>query len=130
MRKRIVFLGVVVLIIGLVASTAASARTRSTAGTPSERTATVADSDSSRGPVTVQRLLQARLELTRRLVLALRFLDQPPGAGNGSHTIIDEPDPAGFGDNPNPEQGDPEDAPPPDSVDDENDGAGSIQATK
>ena len=56
--------------------------------------------------------------MTRRLARAVRFLEQPAAPKNDSHTIIDEPDPAGFGDDKNPERGDDEEAPPPSGVGD------------
>lgn len=51
----------------------------------------------TRGALTFHRLLQARLDLIQQLAGVLSELEEPPasGGGNTTHTIIDEPDPAG-----------------------------------
>ncbi len=117
MRKILALFGVVVVLVAFVASTPASAKTRSATIAGGERSAKAADS-SSPGALTIQRLLRSRLEWTRQLVRALRFLDLPPD--NGTNTIIDEPDPAGFSGDPAPEAGDQEEEGPPTDVSDGN----------
>jgi hypothetical protein len=105
MRKKLAWYGVVVVLVAFSASTLASARSAVAADT--DRSVKVTDS-SSQGTLTMQRLLQSRLEWTRRLARALRFLELPPASPvNGTHTIIDEPDPAGREGEPPPEDGDP-----------------------
>ena len=95
MRKKLAWYGIVVILVAFAASTLASAQTRSAGVASSERTAR-ATAPSSQGTLTLQRLLQSRLEWTRQLARALRFLEQPPATpGVGTHTIIDEPDPTG-----------------------------------
>ncbi len=126
MRKKLAWYGIVVVLVALVASTLASAQTRSAVVADGERSAKAADSP-SRGTLTIQRLLQSRLEWTRQLARALRFLDLPPAPpGNGTNTIIDEPDPAGFTGGPTPEAGDREDQGPPADVS-EDEGSGPAQ---
>lgn len=137
MRNRIALSFVVTmvtfgfLLVSVSASAQAATRSaenpRSAKSARSERPATSA-SDTASGPITVHRLFQARLELARRVALALRLLDQPAEPKNGTHTIIDEPDPAGFGDDPSPELGEAEDDLPPGSVDDDDDGPVGLQA--
>jgi hypothetical protein len=116
MPKKLALYGIVVLMLALVASSAASARTRSTVA-PAETSAKAA---TTQGSLTLHRLLQGRLEWTRKLSRALRFLDERPAAPeNGTHTIIDEPDPAGYGDGQGSEDGDQEELPPKDVDGDE-----------
>ena len=124
MRKKLAY-GIVVVLVAFAASTLASAQTRSAVVADGDRSAKAADS-SSQGTLTLQRLLQSQLRWTRQLARALRFLDLPPAPpGNGTHTIIDEPDPAGnTGDSP--ESGDQEDQPPPTNDEDDSD---SLQQT-
>ena len=120
MRKKLAWYGIVVVLVAVAASTLASAQTRSAVVADGERSATAADS-SSQGTLTIQRLLQGRLGWTRQLARALRFLDLPPAApGNGTNTIIDEPDPAGHTGEPAPEAGDPDEEAPPTELTDEN----------
>jgi hypothetical protein len=105
MRKKLAWYGVVVVLVAFSASTLASARSAVAADT--DRSVKVTNS-SSQGTLTLQRLLQSRLEWTRRLARALRFLELPPASPvNGTHTIIDEPDPAGREGEPPPEEGEP-----------------------
>ena len=119
MRKKLAWYGIVVVLVAFVASTLASAQTRSAVVADGERSAKAADS-SSQGTLTILRLLQSRLGWTRQLAIALRTLDLPqvPPSG-GALTIIDEPDPAGLdGDVPLPPRDDQEDQEPPISDDD------------
>jgi len=121
MRKNLALFGIVVLLVVFAASTLASARTPSAVVAGGERS--VKAVDTSHGTLTIQRLLRSRLEWTRQLVRALRFLDLPPAAvGVGTNTIIDEPDPAGHSGDPTPETGEQEERSPPADV---NDGGGS-----
>ena len=117
MRKNLACYVIVFLCVALAASSLASAHTRAAVVADTDRSAKAADV--SQGTLTIQRLLQSRLEWTRQLVRALRFLDLPPTPpGNGTNTIIDEPDPAGYGDNPGSEERESDDADPPTDVDD------------
>ena len=117
MRKKLALIGMVVILVAFVASTLASARTVSAVVASGERSAKAADS-SSQGTLTIQRLLRSRLGWTRQLARALRFLDLPPD--NGTNTIIDEPDPAGYSGDPAPKAGDREEEAPPTDVSDDN----------
>ncbi len=119
MRKKLARYGIVVLLVALGARTLASALTVPAGVSDGDSSAKATDS-SSQGTLTLLRLLQSQLRWTRQLARALRFLDLPPAPpGNGTHTIIDEPDPAGYtGDSP-PEAGDPEEEPPTNEVTDE-----------
>ena len=117
MRKKLALYGIVAVLVVFAASTLASAQTRSAVVADGERSVKAADS--SQGTLTIQRLLQSRLRWTRQLAKALRFLDLPPAApANGTNTIIDEPDPAGYGDRP-PENGESDGDGPPADVDDD-----------
>ena len=94
MRKKLARYGIVV-ILAFAASTLSFAHTRSAVVADGKRSAKAADSSSQRN-LTVLRLLQSRLGWTRQLARALSILDLPPAPpGAGTHTIIDEPDPAG-----------------------------------
>jgi len=99
MRKKLARYGVFVIVLVaffFFANSLASARTRSAVVADPVRSVKVADA-SPQGTLTVQRLLQNRLEWTRQLARALRFLDLPPASPvSGTFTIIDEPDPAGY----------------------------------
>ena len=126
MRKNLALFGIVVLLVAFAATTLASARTHSAVVAGGERSAKAADP--SQGTLTIQRLLLSRLEWTRQLVRALRFLDLPPAPlGIGTNTIIDEPDPAGHSGGPTPETGEQEEDGPADDVDDGGGGPEGIQ---
>ena len=117
MRKKLARYGIVAVLVAVGASTLAPAETRSAVVADGERSAKTADS-SSQGTLTIQRLLQGRLGWTRQLARALRFLDLPPvPPNNGTNTIIDEPDPAGYNGDPAPEAGDQEEEAPADLTD-------------
>ena len=123
MRKKLALYGIVVVLVAFAASTLASAQTRSAVVADGERSVKAADS--SQRTLTIQRLLQSRLRWTRQLAKALRFLDLPPAPPtNGTNTIIDEPDPAGYGDQR--EEGESEEEGPPDHVEDD-DGPHTVQ---
>jgi hypothetical protein len=104
----------------------ASAGSRSAVVADAERSARVADVSPGTA-LTIHRLLQTRLGWTRHLVRTLGFLDLPPAApAIGTNTIIDEPDPAGYGDQSENESNDSEDETPPSDVD-EDPSNGSVQ---
>ena len=125
MRKKLALDGVVVVLLAFAVSTLASAETRSAVVGDGVRSVKAADT--SRGTLTIQRLLQSRLEWTQRLVRALRFLDLPPAApANGTNTIIDEPDPAGYGEDEPPDGESAEVETPPSDVS-EDGGSGTVQ---
>ena len=126
MRRKLAVFGIVVLLVALAASTLASAQTRSAVVAGGGRSAKAADS--SQAALMIQRLLLSRLGWTQQLARAFRFLDLPPAPpGNGTNTIIDEPDPAGHSDDPTPERGEQEDNGPPTDVSDEGPGPGGVE---
>ena len=110
MHKRIAIIAVVV---ALAAGSLVSAGSRSKAPTPRKGGTTV--TDAGRGSLTIQRLLEARVDWIRQLSRSLRTLDGPPaelqGSGNRTLTIIDEPDPTGYLPKP-PGEGDGDETPP------------------
>jgi hypothetical protein len=101
MRKKSALYGIAVALV-LVASTVAL---------PAPRSANDAQSDvelvrptaQTTGPITFHRLLRERLDWTLRLSRTLRLL-QPTvmPESYGTNTIIDEPDPAGRAQDPDP----------------------------
>ena len=128
MRKKLALFGVVVVLVAFAASTLVSAQTRSGMARGGARTVKAAEADVAQGTLTIQRLLQNRLEWTRRLARALSALDRAPAPpANGTNTIIDEPDPAGYDDEDRPEEDDPEEDAPP-MTETSEDAPGSVQA--
>lgn len=118
MRKKLARYGIVVILVAFAAITLVSARTGSAGVVEAERSARAVDS-SSQATLTLRSLLQSRLGWTRQLLRALRFLDLPPAPPSfGTHTIIDEPDPAGYsGDPPPPEEDEQDGREPPAVID-------------
>jgi len=100
MRKRMAFHVVAILlalVVGTLALPAASSA-RTTEGTTVARQV--------QGPITVQRLLNGRIDWALRLARALRALDPNPAAQPGGfdiESITDEPDPVGLGRDQNPD---------------------------
>ena len=118
MRRKLALYGIVILLVAFAASSMASAGSRSAVVAGAERSARVADVSPGTA-LTIHRLLQTRLGWTRHLVRTLGFLDLPPAAPViGTQTIIDEPDPAGYGDQ-SEEHSDNSDDTPPTNVDEE-----------
>ena len=118
MRKKLALYGIVILLVAFAASSMASAGSRSAVVADAKRSARVSDVSPGTA-LTIHRLLQTRLGWTRHLVRTLGFLDLPPAApANGTQTIIDEPDPAGYGDQSEDSSGNSDDTPPTD-VDEE-----------
>ena len=128
MRKKLAWYGVVVVLVLVAFSASTLASARSAVAADTDRSVKVTDS-SSQGTLTMQRLLQSRLEWTRRLARALRFLELPPASPvNGTHTIIDEPDPAGREGESPPEEGEPGEENPPTAMELDDDPGGPQQA--
>jgi len=126
MRKRMAF-HVVVIVLALLVGTLALPATSSA---KSSDETTVARQ--SRGPITVQRLLNGRIDWALNLARALRVLDPNPASQPGGfdiESITDEPDPVGISRDRTPDPLPGED-PEPEERDDgeDNDGQDQIKA--
>jgi len=93
MRKRLAF-HVIVIVLALLVGTLALPAPSSAKAT--DETAVARQT----GPVTVQRLLNGRIDWALRLARTLRALDANPASRPGGfdiESITDEPDPVGIG---------------------------------
>jgi hypothetical protein len=102
MRKKAALYGAAIAL-ALVASTLALPASNSASGGDGDA-AQVEATQQVQGSITVHQLFRSRLDWTLRLTRALRLIDQPPAppSSYGTLTIIDEPDPAGREEDPDP----------------------------
>lgn len=102
MRKKAAMYGAAIAL-ALVASTLALPASISASSGDGD-VAQVEATPQVQGSITVHQLFRSRLDWTLRLTRALRLIDQPPAqpSSYGTLTIIDEPDPAGREEDPDP----------------------------